>query len=186
MANSQHQNGLSESMIKQVKGVIRSLMRALGDTKLTLNEIFTLFAEVGNLVNERPIGTPPSKHSGTDYLSPNSLLLGRCSARISSGPFEADKVFTDDPKNVRDRFLLVQAVTNQFWKAWIKIYFPTLVIRQRWHVDRRNVKVGDVCLLKDSNAYRGEWRLCEVATVSPDDRGKVRNVRVMVKPRQGG
>ena len=26
----------------------------------------------------------------------------------------------------------------------------------------------------------------EVASVSPDDRGKVRNVRVMVKPRQGG
>ena len=65
-------------------------------------------------------------------------------------------------------------------------YFPMLVIRQKWHVDRRNVRVGDVCLLKDSNAYRGEWRLCEVASVSPDDRGKVRNVRVMVKPRQGG
>ena len=94
-------------------------------------------------------------------------------------------MFTDDPKAVRDRFLLVQAITNQFWKVWISIYFPTLVIRQKWHVDRRNVKVGDVCLLKDSNAYRGEWRLCEVASVSPDDNGRVRNVRVMVKPRQG-
>ena len=95
-------------------------------------------------------------------------------------------MFTDDPKAVRDRFLLVQAITNQFWKVWMSTYFPTLVIRQKWHVDRRNVRVGDVCLLKDSNAYRGEWRLCEVASVSPDDRGKVRNVRVMVKPRQGG
>ena len=46
--------------------------------------------------------------------------------------------------------------------------------------------IGDICLLKDSNAYRGEWRLCEVASVSPDDRGRVRNVRVMVKPKQGG
>ena len=66
------------------------------------------------------------------------------------------------------------------------VYFPTLLVRQKWHVDRRNVEVGDVCLLKDSNAYRGEWRLCEVASVSPDDRGRVRNVRVMVKPRLGG
>ena len=43
-----------------------------------------------------------------------------------------------------------------------------------------------MCLLKDSSTYRGEWRLCEGASVSPDDRGKVRNVQVMVKPRQGG
>ena len=46
--------------------------------------------------------------------------------------------------------------------------------------------MGDICLLKDSSAYRGEWRLCEVASVSPDEHGKVRNVRVMVKPKQGG
>ena len=41
-------------------------------------------------------------------------------------------------------------------------------------------------MLKDSNAFRGEWRLCEVAGVSPDERGKVRNVSVMVKSKQGG
>ena len=46
--------------------------------------------------------------------------------------------------------------------------------------------VGDICLMKDSNMYRGEWRLCKVAQVFPDDRGKVRNVQVMVKPKQGG
>ena len=186
MANSQHQNGVTESMVKQVKAVQKSLLRALGETKLTLNEMFTLLAEVGNLVNERPIGAKSNDRSGTEYLSPNSLLLGRCSARISSGPFQPENVSTDDPKAAQTRFLLVQAITTQFWKIWIKNYFPTLLIRQKWHVDRRNVSVGDICLLKDSNAYRGEWRLCEVASVSPDDHGKVRNVSVMVKPNQGG
>ena len=29
--------------------------------------------------------------------------------------------------------------------------------------------VGDICLLKNSNMYRGEWRLCEVAQVFPDE-----------------
>ena len=173
-------------LAKQVKAVQKSVNRVLGDTKLTLNEMFTLVAEIGNLLNERPIGTKPNEHSGTDYLSPNSLLLGRCSGRISSGPFQEGGVFTDDPKAAHSRSLLVQAITTQFWKIWIANYFPTLLIRQKWHVDRRNMAVGDICLLKDPNAYRGEWRLCEVASVSPDDRGKVRNVRVMVKPRQGG
>ena len=186
MANSQHQNGAAEVMVKMVKSIQKSLFRVMGDTKLSLNEMFTLLAEVSNLINERPIGIKPNDKSGTDYLSPNSLLLGRCSARISAGPFEPDQVFTDNPKAVKSRFLLVQAITNQFWKVWLKLYFPSLLIRQKWHADRRNIMVGDICLLKDSNVYRGEWRLCEVAQVFPDDDGKVRNVQVMIKPKQSG
>jgi len=46
--------------------------------------------------------------------------------------------------------------------------------------------VNDVCVLKDSNAYRGEWRLCRISKVLPDANEKVRNVEVEVKPRQGG
>ena len=67
-----------------------------------------------------------------------------------------------------------------------KIYFPTLVLRQKWHTERRNVAVDDICVLRDSNALRGEWRLCKVTKVFPDTYGKVRNVQVMVKPKQSG
>ena len=34
MADSQHQNGGAESLIKVVKGITRSLMHAIGDAKL--------------------------------------------------------------------------------------------------------------------------------------------------------
>ena len=68
---------------------------------------------------------------------------------------------------------------------WVKLYFPSL-LRQKWHADNRDMMMGDICLQKDSNVYRGEWRLCEVAKVFQDDGRKVRNVQVMVKPRQGG
>ena len=104
-------------LAKQVKVVQKSLNRVLGDTKLTLNEMFTLVAEIGNLLKDRPRSTKPNDRSGTDYLFLNSLLLGRC--------FQGGGVFT-------------------------------LLIRQKWHVDRKNLVVGDICLLKDQNAYRGE------------------------------
>ena len=71
--------------------------------------------------------------------------------------------------------MLVQSIVDQFWKVWVKWYFPTLLIRQKWHVDRRNVAVGDVCMLKDSNAYRGEWRICRVTNVFPDGYGMADN-----------
>ena len=55
MANSQYQNGVTETLIRQVKGVQKSLVKALGDTKLSYNEMTTLLAEVSNLMNESPI-----------------------------------------------------------------------------------------------------------------------------------
>ena len=87
MADSQHQNGAAESLIKVVKGITKSLMRVVGDPKLSLNELNTLLAECANLANERPIGLKPNIHTDPEYLSPNSLQFGRSSSRISSGPF---------------------------------------------------------------------------------------------------
>ena len=74
MPNAQHQNGAAEIMIKLIKGAMKSLMKALGDTILPLNELNTLYLEV----NERPIGTKPNESTDPVYLSPNSLYLGHC------------------------------------------------------------------------------------------------------------
>ena len=184
MAASQHQNGVTEILVKVVKGVMKSLMLAMGTTVLSLNELFTTMKEVQNLVNERPIGLKPTQQTDSQYLSPNSLLLGRCSDRISSGPFQSKASFQNDPNSDRTRFLLVQNITSQFWRNWTKLYFPTLLQRPKWHFEERNMRIGDVCLLKDSNAVRGEWRMCRVSQVFPDNQNRVRNVKVML-PRSG-
>ena len=49
----------------------------------------------------------------------------------------------------------------------VKLYFPSLLVRQKCH--RRDMMVWDISLLKDSNMYRGEWRLCESTQVFPGD-----------------
>ena len=116
MADSQHQNGAAEALIKVAKGVKNSLQHAIGETKLSLNELNTLMLEVANLVNERPIGMKPNSQSDPEYLSPNSLYLGRCSDRIYAGPFQPDEIYNEDPKLIQSRFLLVQTITNLFWK----------------------------------------------------------------------
>ena len=185
-ANSQHQNGISEVMIKLSKAVLKSLMNSIGTHILSLNELNTLLAETAQLVNERPIGQKPNENVDSNFLSPNSLLLGRSSDRISAGPFRPNGQLLDDPSAFRDRFLLVQAIVDQFWRVWHKLYFPSLLVRQKWHVEKRNVKVGDVVVVRDSNTLRGEWRLARVTTCYPDRFNKVRNIELMVKSKQGG
>ena len=46
--------------------------------------------------------------------------------------------------------------------------------------------VNDVCLLKDEDAFRCEWKLARVVDVYPDRFGNVRNVEILVKPEQDG
>ena len=183
MPQSQHQNGAVEIMVKLVKGVKSAYLKAIGDIKLTYNELNTMFLEIANLCNERPIGVKPNQSTDPEFLSPNSLYLGRASSRIASGPFSASDLL-EDPQKISTRFQLVQAVTNQFWKVWTKLYFPTLIIRKKWHTERRNLCVNDVCMLRDSNCLRGEWRLCRVSRVYPDEKNRVRNVEVKVSSKQ--
>ena len=184
MPQSQHQNGAAEILIKMVKGVKVSYMRALGDVKLTYNETHTMFLEIAQLCNERPIGMKPNLSTDPEFLSPNSLYLGRASDRIAAGPFQPDEIFDDDPKSLLTRFHLVQSITNQFWRVWTRLYFPSLLVRQKWHTAKRNLRVGDVCMMRDSNLLRGEWRLVLVTSTFPDENGVVRNVEVKVHPRQ--
>ena len=186
MADSQHQNGASEVLVKMVKGVTSSITHSMGDTKFSLNELFTLLDECANLVNERPIGVKPNSQTDPEYLSPNSLLLGRSSDRISAGPFEAKVPYDGGLTSITSRFIKVQRITDQFWKTWQKLYFPTLLVRQKWHHLKRNLCVGDICKLKESNTLRGDWRLCKVVQVYPDEKKVVRNVDVLVAAKVDG
>ena len=142
--------------------------------------------ETSQLVNERPIGLKPNESLDSHYLSPNSLLLGRSSDRINSGPFRPNVQELTDQNSFKSRFQLVQTITNQFWQTWTKLYFPSLIVRQKWHCERRNLQKDDICVIQDSNTLRGEWRLARVSCTYPDQHGKVRNVELMVKPKQGG
>ena len=182
MAASQHQNGACEVLIKLVKGIMKSLLEAIGCSILHLNELFTVLKETANLCNERPIGIKPNQKTDPEFLSPNSLLLGRCSDRISAGPFQSKDQFDDNPDTDKRRFILVQKIVDQFWSNWTTLYFPTLLRRQKWHHEKRSVRVGDICVLRDQNAMRGEWKLCKVLKVFPDSNNVVRNIEVMVPP----
>ena len=184
MPDAQHQNGSAEIMVKLVKGVKQAFMKSLGEQILSLYEMMTLMCEISNLVNQRPIGIKPNSYVHPEFLSPNSLYLGRCSDRISSGPFAKTGIPFEDPKQIQNRFRLVQAITDQFWKNWNQTYFPTLLVQQKWHTSKRNVRKQDICLLKDDTSYRSDWRLAKVTDVYPDQLGRVRNVELLVMPRQ--
>ena len=177
-ADSQHQNGICESMVRQVK---RAMKSAIGDTAMTLQEAVTFMLEACELVNQRPIGVKPNADMHPEYISPNHILLGRATDRICSGPFEDWRLFEEDDVNFSSRFLMVQHTVSTFWKIWRKLYFPSLLIRKKWHTGKRNLREQDVVMYNEDSIFRGKWRLALVEEVFPDDQGRVRNVKLDIK-----
>ena len=55
-----------------------------------------------------------------------------------------------------------------------------LIFTQKWHQDKRNVKVGDICMLTCQNSLRDEWRMSLVSETIPDNHDKVRDVKLKV------
>ena len=125
-------------------------------------------------MNQRPIGCHTSTPEDGTYLCPNDLLLGRASSHAPQGPFQ-------ERSSNKYRFDYIQAIVKAFWKKWSRDVFPALVIRPKWHVEQRNLEKGDIVLIQDSNAIRGEWKLGKVTDVFPGDDGKVRRVMVAYK-----
>ncbi|KAJ8022200.1 hypothetical protein HOLleu_39614 [Holothuria leucospilota] len=163
-----HQNGCAESLVKSCK---IALKRAIGDQVLTPMELYTCLQDIGNLVNQRPIGRVPTDPDDGHYLCPNDMLLGRALREVPQGPFR-------ETRNPKHRVEFVQKIVNSFWQRWTRDVLPLLVPRRKWDANRRNVCVNDIVMLVDSSAVRGKWTVGRVVEVYPGNDGKVRNVKV--------
>ena len=170
-ADAPWQNGCAESLISSCK---KAITNAIGTQVLMFSELLTVMYESGNLVNERPIGKMDLDISDGSYLCANDMLLGRATSRAVSGAFA-------DVKCPKRRYNFVQNIIDAFWIKWTRFYFPSLIIRQKWHVDHRNLREGDIVLLQDSNAIRGHWKMAKVSKTFSGIDGKVRKVEVQYK-----
>jgi hypothetical protein len=127
---------------------------------------------------KRPIGRHPTEPKDGAYLSPNLLLLGRATLRVPAGPFK-------EATSKRHRFELVQQITDTFWRRWTRDFFPILMIEPKWHTRQRNLQVGDIVLVQDSNQIRGNWQLTRVSKTYEGDDGLVRRAELQYKNPEG-
>ena len=175
--DSPWENGCSEALVKLVK---RAITVAIGSNVLTFSGLQTALFEIANLLNEKSIGIKPGNElSLGSYVCPNDLLLGRTCNKVPSGMWQ----FT---KSNKIKLEYIERIVSSFWKKWQRDYFPTLLVRQKWHVERRNVKIDDIVLLQDSNSLKGTWRRGRVITANAGRDDKVRDVTVHCKCQKQG
>ena len=163
-----HMGGSLERMIRTERNI---LMVLIPKYTVTDDLLHTILLEVEEMVNFRPLCLSLEPGSNVP-LTPNHLL--RIDPSIG---LPLIKTGSDDCYAYQ-RYRLVQLVADQFWMRWVQKYAKTIILRKKWHEQKRNLLEGDVVLVLDSNSPRGHWLLGQVLETFPNKFGMVRNVRV--------
>ncbi|KAI5613888.1 hypothetical protein C0J50_11251, partial [Silurus asotus] len=168
-ANSTHRNGAAEEAVRVVK---KALLNLGGEGIFTQGEFQTFLYMAANLANERPIDArTQSRENCIQYITPNSLLLGRASSRGDPGDFD----FAGYPYK---RLRIIQGEITNFWEKWSQLAGPNLFVRSKWHTKQRNVAVGDIVWVADQNALSCQYKMGKVIGANADSKGVVRDVDV--------
>ena len=165
--NSQHYNGCAEAMIKSTK---KQLNACLAEKSFTKGEMDTVLAEISAIINSRPLGRRPGEDVMTGGpITPLHLLSGRASIHTPEVQFSVDS-------SLVKRLQFIDQTTSEFWRKWHEQVFENLVPNYQWNTQKRNVRVGDVVLVKESNVLKGEYRLAKVKEAKAGSDGRVRRV----------
>ena len=84
----------------------------------------------------------------------------------------------DEKDLYRAQWKRVQVLAETFWKRWRSEYLASLQKRNKWIHATRNVRAGDVVLLKDPHTPRNNWPMGVVEKASPSADGLTRKVEV--------
>lgn len=173
--DASHMGGIWEWQIRTVRSVLSwVLSKSVG--RLDDASLRTFFYEAMAVVNNRPLTTDSiNDPKSLEPLTPNHLLTMK-----SSVPPPPPGKFVAEDMYARKRWRRVQYLTEQFWSRWRKEYLANITLRQRWHSARRNVKIGDIVIVKEEEIPRNEWRLGRVLDVCKDGDGLVRKATVQL------
>ena len=80
----------------------------------------------------------------------------------------------------RKRWRRVQIMANNFWQQWKKEFVLLLQKRPKWQKAQRNVKIGNVVLLREDDLPRNRWKLGRVVEVISSIDDHVRRVKLII------
>ena len=113
------------------------------------------------IVNSRPLTTDNLNDPSIQPLSPNHLTMKTRPVLPPPGAFSKADVYC------RRRWKQVQYFANEFWSRWRKEYLASLQTRGKWTKTTRNLRVGDIVIMKD-DAPRQQWPMAKVVKTYPD------------------
>lgn len=131
-------------------------MRSLGNASLTYEELETLVIEIEAILNSRPISPMSNDPNDIAALTPGHFLIGEPLTAQIDAHAKTTKI------GIETRWKLVSQLKHEFWIRWSRDYLNELQYRNKWQEQPKNVKEGDIVILKESNVPVMHWPIGRV------------------------
>ena len=166
--------GMFERMVRVTK---RCLKKAIGQQRLTYEELLTILTEVEAVINNRPL-TYIDEEDMDSLLTPSHLFCGRTldvpREREPANPCNLDA------EDVVRRTRLVNTVIEHFWKRWERKYL--LELRENHKIltkkGKADIQTGDVVLIHEDGIKRNKWKLGRTEAIIPGNYGVIRGAKI--------
>jgi hypothetical protein len=171
---SPHFGGIWESAVKPAK---HHLIRTLGNSHLTYEQLLTILTRIEACLNSRPL--IPSSNDPNDLhpITPAHFLIG---GTLLDLPCDSATTAPSSEAGFRRKHLHGQQLLQHFWGRWSREYLRSLQARGkrgRVHSDY-NLKVGDLVLIHEDNQPPLRWNVGRIHSLHPGNDGVVRVVTI--------
>lgn len=164
-AYSPHHGGLWEAGVKSIKYHLKRII----SSHLTFEEMTTVLCQVEACLNSRPLcpidDTDPEN---LNPLTPGHFLIGEAPTVVPSPDMNNEKI-----SNL-SRWQHTQKLVNDFWKRWQDEYLSRLQQRPKWLKTEKELKLGDVVLIKTDGLPPGKWSMGRIVDKHPGSDGLTR------------
>ncbi|XP_067637460.1 uncharacterized protein [Eurosta solidaginis] len=160
-----HFGGLWEAAVKSAKHL---LVRVIGDTALTFEELGTVLIEVEAILNSRPIAGASDDPNDGEAITPAHMLIGDSLTAMPETHKSTEKL------RFLDRWQRLSSLKAQFWSAFQRDYILSLQARTRWDKPQPNLEIGTLVLLHEDNLPPQKWMVGRVIGIKTGVDGKVR------------
>lgn len=156
----------------------QALKKTLGTSYLSFEQLTTTLSEVEAILNSRPLTHVYTEPSEPDPLCPASFLTGK---RLTSLPGLQRREIADvSCGHLRNMLSSRTQLLSNFWKRWTSEYLNELQSSKMHTGKTKELKSGDLVLLKESLQPRQLWKMGRVEKTFPGRDGKVRSCAVRV------
>lgn len=164
--------GSWERLVRSIKTALYIVLKERTPREEVLT---TLLVEAENIVNGRPLTHVSIDPNDMESLSPNHFLIGTNNRTDAPGNFSENDLCS------KRQWRIAQALSEMFWKRWLREYLPTLTRRTKWHAKSIPLKIGDIVLVVDDKQPRNSWPIGLITNIFPGKDGQVRVVDVKIR-----
>ncbi|XP_053597521.1 uncharacterized protein LOC128668468 [Microplitis demolitor] len=169
---SPHFGGLWEAVVKSFK---RHLIRTVGDTLLTYEQLETYIIVIEAILNSRPLSPMSSDPNDLLPLTTGHFLTG---GSLTGYP-EID--FSSTSSNRLSAWQHAQKLKQHFWERWHKEYLNNVISSHHRSGNDSQLKVGMLVMILEDNLPPLAWSIGRITAIHPGEDGIVRVVTLKTK-----